>query len=329
MDRRTKGALLVGSLAIAIAVTTVVVLTGALAKVIDPQHYCDTGFSRMIDCTYHRSSKTISQSTPIFATPSNATTAIPSGSRDTPRQISVDVTAWAIADCPRNYIVRRLLCAVASDAAPPQAADDDPVTSLPRPKPWLLTTAKNSTFIKAFHVETPLDLAGVLHFYRLELSKRGWSENDSSVVEPGDAAITFTTPDGPALLRLTRQNDRTIADLSLRKPAATDAAILPMPSLPVSGHVRLLLGNDTDEEAAITINSQTIKLAARAELTDELATGRKSPESREIDLPAGKYKVSLKIASGVAQNREFEVAADEIWGLVAGPAGVPLPLRLY
>jgi len=30
-----------------------------------------------------------------------------------------------------------------------------------------------------------------------------------------------------------------------------------------------------------------------------------------------------------AQNREFEVAADETWGLAAGQAGVLLPLRLY
>jgi hypothetical protein len=323
MYRRTKAVLLVGSLAVATAVATVFVLTGALAKAIDPQHYCDTGFSRLSNCTYHWSSKTIGQSTPIFASPSNATSTVQSGSRDTFRP-TYDVTSWAVADCPRNYVARRLLCA--SDAAQAQAADDDPVTGLPRPKPWLVTTAKNSTFIKAFHVETPLDLAAVLHFYRLELSKRGWSENGGAVVEPGGAVIAFTTSDGPALLRLTRQDDRTIADLSLRKPGAPNAGILPIP-----GQVRLLLGNDADEEAVITINEQTIKLAAGAgiKLTYGPETGSKSPDSQEINLQPGKYKVTLKVASGAAQNREFEVAADETWGLLAGPAGVPLPLRLY
>jgi hypothetical protein len=324
MNRRTKAVLLVGSLAVATAVATVVELTGALAKAMDPQHFCDSGFSKLIDCSYHWSSRTMGHSTPIFTTPSNATSTIPSGSRDTSQPTYADVTSWAVADCPSNYIARRLLCPPVSDAAPAQAADDDPVTGLPRLKPWLLTTAKNSRFIKAFHVETPLDLAGVLRFYRLELSKRGWSENGDAVVEPGSAVIAFTTTDGPALLRLTHQDDRTIADLSLRKPAATDAAILPMP-----GRVRLLLGNATDEEAIITVNEQTIKVPARAELTDAPATLRKSPESQEIDLPPGKYKVSLKIASGAAQNREFEVAADETWGLVAGPAGLLLPLHLY
>jgi hypothetical protein len=328
MNRRTKGVLLVGSLAVVTAVAAVVVLTGALAKAVDPQGNCDSGFSRLISCTYHWSSKSTHQSTPIFTTPANATSTTPAGSRDTFRP-TYDVTSWAIADCSNNYIVRRLLCAAASDAAPAQASDDDAVTGLPRPKPWLLTTAKDSTFIKAFHVETPLDLAGVLHFYRLALSKRGWTETDGAVVEPGRAVIAFTTSDGPALLRLTRQDDRTIADLSLRKPAAVNAGMLPMPILPIPGQARLLLGNDTDEEAVITINEQTIELAAGAKLADDPATGRKSPDSQEINLPPGKYKVTLKVASGAVQNREFEVAADETWGLVAGPAGVPLPLHLY
>ena len=235
-----------------------------------------------------------------------------------------DVTSWAVADCPGNPIARRLLCAAASDAATAQAAEDDFVTGLPRPKPWLLTTSKDLTFIKAFHIETPLDLAAVLSFYRLALSRRGWSENNGVVVEPDGAVIAFTTSDGPALLRLTRQGDRTIADLSLRKPADPNGAILPMP-----GQVRLLLGNATDEEAVVAINEQTIKLAARAKLTEAPARGRKAPDGQEINLSPGKYKVSLKLASGAAQNREFEVAADETWGLLAGPAGVALPLRVY
>jgi hypothetical protein len=320
MKRRTKVVLLVASLAVGTAGVTLGVLTTALAKAIDPQNHCETGFSKLIDCTYHLTSTTIRQGTPnpAFVTPSSPPPPFPLGYTYT------DVTSWAVADCPRNNIAKRLLCAAASDTATAQAADDDSVTGLPRPKPWLLTTAKDTMFIKAFHLETPLDLAAVLRFYRVALGKRGWSENGGAVVEPDGAVIAFTTSDGPALLRLTRQDDRTIADLSLRKPADPKNAILPMP-----GQVRLLLGNDTDEEAVITVNEQTIKLAARAKLAEAPATGRKSPDSQEINLPPGKHKVTVKLASGAAQNREFELAADESWGLLAGPAGVPLPLHLY
>src|SRR5258705_3506201 len=123
MKRRTKGVLLVASLAVATAVASVVVLTGALAKVMDPQHYCETGFSKLINCTYRSSSTSAGRGTPIFTTPSSATSTVPSGSRDTVRPIYVDVTSWAVADCPRNYIARRLLCAAASDSATVQAAD--------------------------------------------------------------------------------------------------------------------------------------------------------------------------------------------------------------
>ena len=73
------------------------------------------------------------------------------------------------------------------------------------------------------------------------------------------------------------------------------------------------------KKAVITVNDRTVKLAAR--------TG--PPRSPEIDLPPGKFKLTLKVASGVARDREFEVAANETWGLLVGPAGVPLPMHLY
>jgi hypothetical protein len=322
MKRRTKGVLLVGSLATLTVVAAVVVMTGllttAFARIVDPHNYCETGFSTLVDCTYHWTTTSISQGTPAFTTPSS-----------TPPRFQpsyTDTMTWAVAKCPQDYIARRLLCAVAADAAPVQAASDDLATGLPRPKPWFITTARNSRFIEALHVETPLDLAATLAFYRAELSKRGWTEDDGAVVAPDGAMIAFTTSGAPALLRLTRQDDRTIVDLSTRKRAATNVDSLPKP-----GQARLLLGNATDEEAVITINEQTMKFAARAgdNMNDDPETGRKSPGSREIKLPPGKHKVALKIASGAVQNREFEVAAGETWGLLAGPAGVLLPVHLY
>src|SRR5262249_9719053 len=255
----------------------------------------------------------------------SSTSTIEPNSDQTSRSSYVRSTSWAVADCPENYVTKRLLCAGVSVAAPAQAATDDFVTGLPLPKPWFLRTAQDSPSIKSFHLETPLDLAAVLGFYRAELSKRGWTENDGAVVEPDRAVIAFTTTGGPALLRLIHQDDRTIADLSLRKPAAANAGILPRP-----GQVRLMLGNATEEEAVLTINEQTIKFArAGRDLRDDPETGRKSPDTPEIDLAPGKYKVTVKAASGAAQNREFEVAADETWGLLVGPAGVPLPVHLY
>jgi hypothetical protein len=309
-----------------LAVATVVGLAAAVAlsRGLDRHHYCETGFSPLVSCTLQWSSTSVSQGTPdpAFASRSSSTS-VPLSPRHTPGYF--EATSFAVAHCPENYIAKRLLCAT-SVAAPAQAASDDLATGLPRPKPWVLTMAKKTPFIESVHVETPLDLAAALGFYRAELSKRGWTENDGAVVEPDRAEIAFTTTDGPALLRLIHQDERTIADLLLRKPAAANAGNLPRP-----GKARLLLGNATDEEAVITINGETVTLAARAgrHLADDPDAGSKSSDSPAIDLPPGKFKVASKVASGAAQNREFWVAADETWGLLVGPDGVPLPVHLY
>jgi hypothetical protein len=166
----------------------------------------------------------------------------------------------------------------------------------------------------------------VLGFYRAALGKRGWTENDGAVVAPDRAVIAFTTTDGPALLRLARQDDKTIADLSLRKPAVATAGLLPKP-----GRVRLMLGNKTDEEAVVTVNERTIRLAAHAgeELAYSDDAAGELPDSQKIDLPPGKYKIAVKVEGGTAESREFEVAANETWGLLVGPDGAPLAMRLY
>ena len=331
MKRRTQGVLLVGGLAAA----AVGVLALGLPRGFDHRH-CKLGFLS-ISCSWTTHQRTTGIPARGWKSPLEATsgpiTITNSSSRRASESGYDDVTLWAVTSlCPQDYIAKRLPCVDASVAAPARAASDElqvqlsDATGLPLPERWILATVKNSPFIKSIHIETPLDVAAVLGFYRAELSKRGWTENDGAVVEPDRAMIAFTTTDGPALLRLIHQEDRTIADLSLRKPAAANAGILPTP-----GQVRLMLGNDTDEEAVITINEQTIELAARAgcDLRDDPDTMRKSPDCPQIDLPPGKYKVTLKVASGAAQNRQFEVAADETWGLLVGSAGVPLPVHLY
>ena len=331
MNRRTKGVLLLGGLAVMAAS----MLAVGLPRGFDYRH-CKFGILS-ISCSWTTHARSTGIPAPGWKSPLEASSGpviiTNSSSRRRSGSGYDDVTLWAVTSlCPQDYIAKRLPCVAASVAAPARAASDElqmqlsDATGLPLPERWILATVENSPFIKSVHVETPLDLAAALGFYRVELSKRGWTENDGAVVAPDRAVIAFTTTDGPAQLRLFHQDDRTIADLWLRKPATANAGILPRP-----GQVRLMLGNNTDEEAVITINEQTITLAARA--GDTLAhsddDARRLPDSQKIDLPPGKYKVALKVGSGAAQNGEFEVAAGETWGLLVGPAGVPLPVHLY
>ncbi len=318
MKRRTKAVLLISNLAVTTVVASYAMLSVALARAIDPQGYCNTGFSRLSSCTLRVASRTTTQSKPAFG-PLAATWNEPD------RVISSETTAWAVAQCPRNAIANRLLCAVPSATSPAAAASDDLATGWPRPKPWLISTAKQSPFITSIHVETPLDLSGVLAFYRAELMKRGWSEADAAVVEPDRAVIAFTTSDGPAQLRLVSHDGRTIADLSRRKPATDDASIVSMP-----GRARLMLGNATEEAAVMSINGRSVELAAGIgdNFRSVPATGDKSSAVPEMNLAPGRYNFTLKLASGASEKREFEVAANETWGLLAGPDGI-IPLHLY
>src|SRR3954469_413582 len=201
MKRRAKAVLLISGLALTTVVASYTMLSVALARVVDPHNFCGTGFSKLSSCTLRVASRTTTQSKPDFG-PLAATWNEPD------RVISSETTAWAVAQCPRNAIANRLLCAVPSATSPAEAASDDLATGWPRPKPWLITTAKQSPFITSIHVETPLDLAATLTFYRAELAKRGWTETDAAAVEPDRAVIAYTTSDGPAQLRLTRQNGK-------------------------------------------------------------------------------------------------------------------------
>ena len=49
--------------------------------------------------------------------------------------------------------------------------------------------------------------------------------------------------------------------------------------------------------------------------------------SAEMDLPSGKYKITLEAASGVPQNREFDVAAGQDLGPAGRSARRPAPVR--
>ena len=165
----------------------------------------------------------------------------------------------------------------------------------------------------------------MLAFYRAELTKRGWTETDAAVVEADRAVIAYATSDGQAQLRLTRQNGKTIADLSRRKPATDDASIVSMP-----GQARLMLGNATEEAAVMSINGRSVELAAGIgdNFRSVPATGDKSSAVPDMNLAPGRYSFTLKLASGASEKREFEVAANETWGLLAGPDGI-IPLHLY
>jgi hypothetical protein len=207
-----------------------------------------------------------------------------------------------------------------------ETLEADPDSALPVPKQRTMTsigTAKmpgsDAPFRRELEASVPAELNTVLAFYRSELGKRGWQETaEGAVVKPDQAQLAFTSPDGPATLKLGRKNAETSINLAQKYPAAAAKAdVVPKP-----GQSKLLFGNIGKSDATVSINKQTIKIAAGA-------GGPQSPRPPMIDLPPGKYQYALKIAGGPARNNQIEIGAGDTWGVMIGPGGDVLPLQMY
>jgi hypothetical protein len=137
------------------------------------------------------------------------------------------------------------------------------------------------------------------------------------VIKPDQVQLAFSSPDGPAVLKLGRSNDETTVNLAQKIPAAAaKGEVMPKP-----GQAKLLFSNLGDSEAALTINKQTIKIAAGA--------GGPRTKGPTLELPPGKYQYSLKVAGGPVRNNAIEVAADDAWGLLIAPDGDVMSLQVY
>ena len=165
----------------------------------------------------------------------------------------------------------------------------------------------------------PAPLQDVLAFYRAELTKLGWQEKtEGATVSADRAQIDFTSPQGPAVLKLDRAKGETTVNLAQKNSDAAAKADI----MPKAGQARLMLGNMGPNEASLTINKQTVKIAAGA-------GGPRSPKGPMLDLPPGKYQYALRMPGQPARTEALTVAAGEAWGLLVGPSGDVLPLQMY
>ena len=71
----------------------------------------------------------------------------------------------------------------------------------------------------------PAEVGTVLAFYRREFEARNFKEEaKGAVLNPNDALLTFTSPEGTALLKLTHKYDLTTVNLAVRDSEAVLAA---------------------------------------------------------------------------------------------------------
>jgi hypothetical protein len=273
------------------------------ARLMDPAGLCDSGISHLIECRAGRSTTTTSRDG--------------GGDGHSRALLHVDATAWAVVQCPETALLRRLFC----DAHGLREGPDESVTGFPLPRPWIGKAAKTSRFIESLHVETPLAAATVLGFYRTTLARRGWTELADPELAPDLMELRFASPDGPVMLRIVPHQGGAIVDLARRRAGAR-------PQPPSPGEARLLLGRVGEGAAVLEIDGRRVSVAGDAGpgLRLDPATGRASPGTPALDLPAGRVEV---VQDGAARStRSLDVAAGETWGVLAGPGPAPLVVRL-
>jgi hypothetical protein len=206
-----------------------------------------------------------------------------------------------------------------------QNLEAEPDSALPVPKEHTMSSigtgklpGTDTAIRRELNASVPAELGSVLTFYRGELGKRGWKESaERAVVQTDQVQLAFASPDGPATLKLGRSGGETTINLAQKIPAAAAKGDL----VPKPGQARLMFVNVGDSEAALTINKQTIRIAAGA--------GGPHAKGPALDLPPGKYPYSLKVAGHPAQTDAIEVAADDTWGLMVAPDGAVMPLHVY
>jgi hypothetical protein len=144
------------------------------------------------------------------------------------------------------------------------------------------------------------------------LLSEGWRQR----ARPSSLSGCRSRRPGPGALRLARDGEATTVRLTQRKPK--QAAKLGIVAQPGKG--RIMLGSVLETEVVVTINRQTIAVAPRA--------GENGGIGPRLDLPPGKYKISIKILGKPAFEEKVNVVLGETTGLLVGPGSV-LPMQVY
>lgn len=208
----------------------------------------------------------------------------------------------------------------ASTAAQP-AMDEleaDETDGLPVPKQTTLSLGTATPFGREREASVRASVGSTLAFYRRELTKLGWSEQQKGAVINANAVkLAFTTPGGTGSLILGRKDAETTVKLTERTPAnAEKKGVVARP-----GMAMVLLASALDTEVTVTIDRQTIRLAPNA-------GAGKQDTGPKLELKPGTYKASVKVPGKPALTQEVKLASGQTIGLLIGPGGlVPLPLN--
>jgi hypothetical protein len=205
---------------------------------------------------------------------------------------------------------------VASAPAPEPALERDEFGGLPVPKSASQKSREKTPYRLEVRATVRSSSSSVLDFYRQELGGMGWREAGPVRNEGDRTVLSFTSPDGPAVLTLERKGREVSIAVLQRKEAELRKAGL----MPKAGQAKIMFGSMMDGDATVLVGGRTFKLPP--------GTGSKAPDGPSLDVAPGAHKVTIKSAGKPDVVEVVTVRADDVWGVLLGPGGA-LPLPLY
>jgi hypothetical protein len=192
-------------------------------------------------------------------------------------------------------------------------ADKD-IVGLPRPK---LTKTSGGTGGETQHevyAHVPAEVGTVLAFYRRELAARDWKEEtEGAVLKPEEVVLKYTSPEGPAVLKLGHKYDLTIVSLvqQLPRPAAKAEPAAKDDSIDAMMKQAQQMMRDATAEAAAGAKSQKLAQAANEPaVTLHVLAGNDAPVpvpegAQDIEFDGNDGKLEFSSSSNVASVAEF------------------------
>jgi hypothetical protein len=195
---------------------------------------------------------------------------------------------------------------------------------VPEPNNVAQTSGSSDSVRRALKVGVQAELLPVLEFYRREMASRNWTEAPGAVVTAGEAAATFTSPEGTAALKLTTRYDSTIVSLVVEAPRAVVEAKLKAKREADEKFVRDIMERDRAELAALKAKQAAEETAAR--LAKAKAAGEDLEPEETSGLPVPKKHTLSSNGTTADQGSQTPFRRDLI---VSVPANLDVVLAFY
>ena len=190
-------------------------------------------------------------------------------------------------------------------------------SGLPVPTQNISKSMEQTPFLATSMVVVKADINDVTEFYRTELAKLKWQEDKTHAnMSATGGELNFVNPEGTARLLLATTEEGTQATLSTRSVEGAKKSGL----MATEGNTKIILGNFADGDAVISIDNQSIKIAAHA--------GEMEPDGPSLELKPGSYSYKFTTPGEKAVTAELVVGENQIWSLMVAPGGA-LPIQLY